>query len=189
MPAYQALGSCWEESLGAADVTRPTPVHFADVDCAAEEELCRGQDVAGYPVAVHYRRGLEVHRWSGGRPGLLRWVRGQLAEASRRQGRSPSHCGSLVAPLPPALMMEDEAMQATHVGLVLAMLVGSAWIFGGGLDCQDAEPSCDEGAAGASASAWSDAAARARARGGPRGGADSAAAAAEPPPCRLVLHM
>lgn len=73
---FRSIGSIFEQQPKSG--LSPT-VRFAVVDCTTEKELCNEQRVGSYPMVAHYRSATQVSQWhSGGRFGLLPWIRSEL---------------------------------------------------------------------------------------------------------------
>lgn len=134
VPAYDALGQCWQDLFGEDSAAAP---QFLSVDCASHPELCNAAEVQNFPSVVHYNQLREVTRWTGGRPGLLPWVRWNLGSVALKAGRNPHHCGGAKAPLPPALLIDDDATYWTNIGLLALIGIGSIWILNSGLGDDD----------------------------------------------------
>jgi hypothetical protein len=82
LPSYELLGVQWEDKLNTALMT--SKVRFAKVDCATEKGLCASLEVEDYPNVVHYHHQQRVNAWSGGAPGLVRWIKDEIQPSKRR---------------------------------------------------------------------------------------------------------
>mmetsp|Transcript_35169 Transcript_35169/g.64329 ORF Transcript_35169/g.64329 Transcript_35169/m.64329 type:complete len:282 (-) Transcript_35169:28-873(-) len=87
VPSYELLGAQWEEKLNAENIFESS-VRFAKVDCAVEKELCISQEVDDYPTVMRYQNGHIMGIWTGGAPGLVRWIKQELTGMKPRQRHS-----------------------------------------------------------------------------------------------------
>lgn len=88
VPSFELLGAQWEEKLNAGDIFQSS-VRFAKVDCATDKELCNSQGIEDYPTVTHYQHGKAIGTWTGGAPGLVRWVKQELTNQKKPKS-SPS---------------------------------------------------------------------------------------------------
>lgn len=88
IPSYELLGAQWEEKLNSGDLFESS-VRFIQVDCATDKALCNSQGVEDYPTVMHYQNGKAMSFWTGGAPGLVRWVKQALTGQKPKQSLKP----------------------------------------------------------------------------------------------------